>query len=152
VLAALGYAVGGLMVKQKLSDVPPLGLATWVMIASAVLLLPAALLSAPSDLPGIGPVLCVLALGVVGTGIAFAIFYDLIGRVGPARTFVVTYLAPVFAVAYGATLLDEAITAATITGMALILAGSWLGAEGRLPWRPRPVAQPAEAVAASDYS
>ena len=48
-------------------------------------------------------------LGVVGTGLAFAIFYELIATVGPARTFIVTYLAPAFAVAYGVTLLDETV-------------------------------------------
>ncbi len=137
VLAALGYAVGGLIVKLRLSDVPPLGVAAWVMIASTVLLLPAAALSAPSEAPGIDTVLSVLALGTVGTGVAFAIFYELIATVGTARTFLVTYLAPAFAVAYGATLLDETITVATVTGLVLILAGSWLGAEGRMPWRRR---------------
>jgi drug/metabolite transporter (DMT)-like permease len=77
----------------------------------------------------------VVVLGVVGTGVAFAIFYRLLARVGPARTWVLTYLAPGFAVVYGATLLGETITVATLAGLALILAGSWLAAEGRLPTR-----------------
>jgi len=29
------------------------------------------------------------------------------------------------------------VTIATVAGLGLILAGSWLAAEGRLPWRPR---------------
>ena len=60
-------------------------------------------------MPGAGPLAAVIALGVVGTGIAFIIFYELIGTVGPARAFIVTYLVPGFAVVYGATLLDERI-------------------------------------------
>ena len=60
--------------------------------------------------------------------------------VGPARTFIVTYLAPAFAVVYGAALLDEEITVATIAGLALIVGGSYLAAEGRLPWASRPPA------------
>jgi drug/metabolite transporter (DMT)-like permease len=132
VLAGLGYAVGGFLVKHRLSDAPAVGVAAWVMVASTVALAPAAAVSLPSDAPGIGPVAAVATLGVLGTGIAFAIFYELIARVGPARSFIVTYLAPGFAVAYGATLLDETITASTIAGLALILAGSWLAAEGRL--------------------
>jgi drug/metabolite transporter (DMT)-like permease len=133
VLASLGYAVGGLLVKHRLADVPPIGVAAWVMVASTVLLAPVALLTLPGAAPGLGPVAAVTALGVLGTGIAFMIFYDLIASIGPARAFVVTYLAPGFAVVYGATLLDETITIATVTGLALILAGSWLAAEGRLP-------------------
>jgi drug/metabolite transporter (DMT)-like permease len=133
VLASLGYAVGGFLVKHRLADVPPIGLAAWVMVASTVLLAPVAVLTLPSAGPGLGPVAAVAALGVLGTGIAFMIFYDLIASIGPARAFVVTYLAPGFAVVYGATLLDETITVATIVGLALILAGSWLAAEGRWP-------------------
>ena len=106
------------------------------MVASTVLLLPAAIVGAPSEAPGLGPIAAVAALGVLGTGIAFAIFYDLIANVGPARTFVVTYLAPAFAVVYGAVLLDEAITVATLLGLALIVGGSYLAAEGRLSLLP----------------
>jgi drug/metabolite transporter (DMT)-like permease len=132
VLAGFGYAVGGLLAKRRLGEVAPLGIAASVMVASVVLLAPAALLSAPADAPGAGPVAAVAALGILGTGIAFAIFYELIARVGPARTYIVTYLAPGFAVVYGATLLDEEISVATIVGLALIVAGSWLAAGGRV--------------------
>lgn len=132
-LASLGYAVGAFIAKHGLSGAPPTGIAAWVMVASTVLLAPAAILTAPSEAPGAGPVAAVVALGVLGTGVAFAIFYDLMARVGPARTFVVTYLAPAFAVVYGATLLDETISVSTIVGLALIVGGSYLAAEGRLP-------------------
>jgi drug/metabolite transporter (DMT)-like permease len=135
VLASLGYAVGGFLVKHRLGHAPPIGVAAWEMVAGTIRLLPAALLTAPSSVPAPGPVAAVTALGVVGTGIAFAIFYTLIGRVGPARSFIVAYLAPGFAVVYGAVLLDERITAATVAGLALILAGSWLAVEGSIPWR-----------------
>jgi len=139
VLAGLGYAVGGLIVKHRLSDAPPLGVAAWVMVASTVLLAPVAAATLPASAPGLGPVAAVTVLGVLGTGIAFAIFFDLIVRIGPAKAYIVTYLAPGFAVVYGAMLLDETITAVTLIGLALILAGSWLAAEIRLPWRERPV-------------
>ena len=78
-----------------------------MLAVSTALSLPAALFTLPEEAPGIGPLAAVATLGVVGTGIAFAIFYELIASVGPARTFLVTYLAPVFAVAYGVILLDE---------------------------------------------
>lgn len=135
VLAGLGYAVGALIAKHRFMDVPPIAVAAWVMVASTALLAPLALVTFPESAPGLGPVASVTVLGVLGTGIAFMILYDLIARVGPARTWVVSYLAPGFAVVYGATLLDETITAVTLGGLALILAGSWLAAEGRVPTR-----------------
>lgn len=147
VLASLGYAVGGFIVKHRLAGMAPVGMSATVMAASTVLLLPIAIATAPGAAPGLGPAAAVGALGVLGTGAAFVIFYWLISTVGPARAFVVTYVAPGFAVVYGALLLDEAITAATLGGLALILAGSWLAAEGRLPGQaaraaPEPVADP----------
>lgn len=137
VLASLGYAVGGLLVKKRLGAVQPIGIAAAVLLLSTVMLAPAAAATAPGQAPGPGPLAAVLALGVLGTGIAFAIFYALIARVGPSRSFIVTYLAPGFAVVYGALLLGEEITAATLAGLALILGGSFLAAEGRLPGRRR---------------
>jgi drug/metabolite transporter (DMT)-like permease len=137
VTAALGYAIGGFLVKHRLTGMAPVGMSGLVMSASALLLLPAAFATAPDSFPSFGPLAAVVALGVVGTGIAFAIFYWLISTVGPARTLIVTYVAPGFAIVYGAVFLSERITVATIGGLALILVGCWLSAEGRLPGRRR---------------
>jgi drug/metabolite transporter (DMT)-like permease len=151
VLASLGYAIGGFVVKKRLTGMPPLGMSALVMAVSTFLLAPVAFATPPAEMPALGPVAAVTALGILGTGVAFVIFYWLISTVGPARAFVVTYVAPGFAVVYGALLLDESITAATLGGLALILAGSWLAAEGRLPGRaaraaPEPVADPPRAA------
>lgn len=137
VLAGLGYAVGGFIVKHRLATLDPLGTSAAVMIASALLLAPAGAATLPAELPGLGPLAAVAALGAVGTGFAFVIFYGLIARVGPARSLLVAYLAPGFAVLYGTVLLDEDVGIATVAGLGLILAGSWLAAEGRLPLRDR---------------
>ena len=154
VLASLGYAVGGLLVKHRLAGLAPVGMSAAVVTASAIFLLPPALLTAPEAAPGLGPAAAVAVLGVLGTGLAFVILYRLIASIGPARAWLVTYIAPGFAVVYGAVLLSEEVTVATLAGLALILFGSWLAAEGRLPLRPRvdvdegtpsiPVVEPAE--------
>ena len=150
VAAALGYAIGGFLVKHRLTGMEPVGMSGLVMVASALLLLPVAFATAPDSVPSAGPIAAVTALGVVGTGLAFAIFYRLISTVGPARTLIVTYVAPGFAIVYGAVFLSEEVTVATIGGLLLILAGSWLSAEGRLPWRRRRWAR--EELAASPLS
>jgi hypothetical protein len=76
-----------------------------------------------------------VVLGVGGTGIAFVLFYTLVGIVGPRTTSLVAYVAPGFSVVYGVTLLDERFALATAAGLVLIVGGSWLAAEGRVPWR-----------------
>jgi drug/metabolite transporter (DMT)-like permease len=46
---------------------------------------------------------------------------------------VITYINPIVAVALGVTLLDERLGAGAVAGLLLILAGSWLATDGRLP-------------------
>jgi drug/metabolite transporter (DMT)-like permease len=137
ILASFGYAIGGFWIKRSMKGVQAIGLVTAIMTTSAVLTLPLALLSAPDSMPDAGPLLAMAALGFGGTGIAFVIFYGLIAQVGPSRASVVAYVAPGFTVFYGALLLDERITVATIAGLVLIVGGSWMAAEGRLPARDR---------------
>jgi drug/metabolite transporter (DMT)-like permease len=144
ILASMGYAVGGFMVKRRFGHLQPVGLVAATMVASAVMAAPFALATPPSAAPGGVAVAAMVALGVGGTGIAFVIYYTLISGVGPARTSLVAYIAPVFAVIYGVTLLDERVTLGTLGGLVLILAGSWLAAggsvRGRAPSRAATVA------------
>jgi drug/metabolite transporter (DMT)-like permease len=134
-LAALGYAIGALVAKRRLTDVPAVGLVASIMSLSALMVLPFALFSLPSQAPGLDTVGAMVALGAGGTGLAFLIFYVLNTELGPSRASIVAYIAPGFSVAYGVVLLDEAFTVATAIGLALILLGSWLAATGRVPRR-----------------
>ncbi|MGZ6645350.1 MAG: EamA family transporter, partial [Solirubrobacteraceae bacterium] len=51
----------------------------------------------------------------------------------PGRALVITYVAPVVAVALGVTVLGERPGPGAVAGLLLILAGSWLSTDGRLP-------------------
>src|SRR3954453_21396892 len=136
VLASLGYALGGYYLKRRLADVQPVGLVAVTMAVAALMTAPFAAFDLPAHAPGIGPIAAVSALGVVGTGMAFVIFYDLIAGIGPAKASLVAYVAPGFAVVYGVALLGEKFGVATATGLVLIIGGSWLAAGGPLPRLP----------------
>jgi drug/metabolite transporter (DMT)-like permease len=133
VLGALGYALGGLFVKRRFKGPDPVGVVTGTTLTAALLTLPLAIATAPSEAPGLGPLAAVIALGVGGTGIAFVLFYNLVASAGPARTSLVAYVSPAFALFYGVVFLDESVGAGGYIGLLLILAGSWLAAGGRLP-------------------
>jgi drug/metabolite transporter (DMT)-like permease len=137
VLAGLGYAVAGFIVKRRFRDVQPIGIVTGTTLSAALLLLPAAIATAPSHGPGAGPLAAVAVLGVAGTGLAFLIYYTLLGTAGPAKASLVAYVAPGFSVFYGAAFLSEGLSVNTFAGLFLILAGSWLAGDGRLPRRRR---------------
>ena len=68
-----------------------------------------------------------LALGVVATGIAYLLYFGLIGGAGPSTAILVTYLVPSTALVYAATLLDEPVGARQVAGLALVLGGVALG-------------------------
>jgi len=139
VLASLGYAIGGFYLKRRLSGLAPIGVGAAAMAVTALVTAPFGLATLPSSLPEAKAAGAVAALGLVGTGLAFWIFYTLIATDGPAKASLVAYVAPGFAVVYGVTLLDESFTLFTLAGLVLIVGGSWLAAEGRLPRRARAV-------------
>jgi drug/metabolite transporter (DMT)-like permease len=138
VLASLGYAVGSFSLKWWFNNEPPLVLVTATMGTSALLTLPLFLIALPHHV-GLDTIGAIGVLGIGGTGLAFVIYYTLNAAIGPTRTSVVAYIAPVFAVVYGVALLGEKFTAATAAGIVLILGGSWLAARS-------PAREPVEAV------
>ena len=74
-----------------------------------------------------------MVLVVLCTAAAFLIYVTLVTEVGPGRAAVITYVAPVLAVGLGVAVLGEHPGAGSIAGLLLILAGSWLSTDGRLP-------------------
>jgi drug/metabolite transporter (DMT)-like permease len=140
VLAALGYAIGGLYIKRGLRGMPPIGIAASTVALAALMMAPVAPFAIPEHAPSLAAGASMLALGAGSTGVGFWIFYTLVRDVGPGRASLVAYIAPGFSVVYGATLLSESITAGAIAGLVLILLGSWIAAEGRLPGRARATA------------
>jgi len=65
----------------------------------------------------------VLILGLIGTGAAYVLNYQIIASVGATVASTVTYLLPVVAIILGFLVLGERITLAALAGIALILAG-----------------------------
>jgi drug/metabolite transporter (DMT)-like permease len=121
VLAAICYAASSLFIQRSLV-VGSLELATASVLCGAVAMLPFALARLPGSV-GWKPLVSVIVLGVVATGFAQLVVNRLIEEHGAARSMLVNYLLPGFALLFGATILDEPITAAKVGGLALILAG-----------------------------
>jgi drug/metabolite transporter (DMT)-like permease len=67
-----------------------------------------------------------LALGVLGTGVAFVMMAALVGRAGAARGAVAIYFIPVVATLEGSLFLKEQVSPIALAGVALVLFGAWL--------------------------
>jgi drug/metabolite transporter (DMT)-like permease len=74
------------------------------------------------------------AFALFCSAVAYLIYYRLIADVGPTRALTVTFLIPVFAMAWGSLFLGETITVARVIGAMVILGGAALIA---LPGAPR---------------
>jgi|BarGraNGADG00312_2_1021985.scaffolds.fasta_scaffold03212_3 drug/metabolite transporter (DMT)-like permease len=72
------------------------------------------------------PLLAVLTLGVVGTGIAMSFQYDVVRAAGPTVGASVTYLIPVVSVALGVLLLGERLQWPQFAGAAVVLGAAVL--------------------------
>jgi drug/metabolite transporter (DMT)-like permease len=133
VLAACGYAIGPMVLKRKLPHVDARASMGGSLLIAAVLLAIPAAFSVPSEVPPFEAVGSLVVLGLVCTALAFIVFSVLILEVGPGRALVITYINPVVAVALGVIILGERPGAGAVAGLLLILAGSWLSTDGRLP-------------------
>jgi drug/metabolite transporter (DMT)-like permease len=133
VLAAVGYAVGPMVLKMKLPGLDARAMMGGSLaIASVMLAIPAAF-TVPTEVPSADALASIVVLGLVCTALAFVVFSALIREVGPGKALVFTYVNPVVAVALGVLILDERPGAGAVAGLLLILAGSWLSTDGRLP-------------------
>jgi drug/metabolite transporter (DMT)-like permease len=132
-VAAFCYAVGPMIVKRRLSDVDPLGPVAASLALATLLVTPFALLDVPREVPSGDAIASIVVLGLVCSALAFLFFFRLIAEVGPSRATIITYVNPVVALALGVAILDESVTAGAVAGLLLILAGSWLSTDGRLP-------------------
>ena len=139
--AAAFYALGGFVVKRRYGRLTSMQTSFVSLSVASIVTLPiAAGHRRRPRRPGLGAVAAVIALGVVGTALAFVIFYKLIAEVGAGRASLVSYLAPGVALFYGAVFLDEAITAAAIAGLVLILGGVAIASRPRRRGEPEPIA------------
>lgn len=125
-LAALGYAFSATFTKQRTAAVPPLVVAAGSQLAAALCLAGPVVWSWPAVAPSARAWAALVVLAVVGTAFAYALFYQLIARIGAARTVSVTFLIPAFGVLWGAVFLGEAITPTLLLGCTTILAGTAL--------------------------
>lgn len=128
---ALCYAVSVLYAGRAIRAFSPLDVSIGQLSVGALLTLPAALLQWPADAPSAKVVGAVLVLGVLGTGLAYLLYFALIVTAGASRAILVTYLVPAFALVYGWLILDEAVTASALAGLGLILGGTALATGAR---------------------
>jgi drug/metabolite transporter (DMT)-like permease len=142
-LAGASYGLGWTYVKRFLSkdDLGGLGMPAAQLLMAAVQMvavnlvwwwlhregdagIPAPWSPVPGSSSALGPVVAILVLGVVGTGLAFVLQYDVVREVGPTVGATVTYVIPVVAVVLGMVFLHERLQWPQLVGAVIILASA----------------------------
>jgi drug/metabolite transporter (DMT)-like permease len=131
--AALSYGLSALVARRLLLDVPPLGAATFQMLASAVMMtVVAGVVEHPWQLPmpGVTTWLAVIGLAALSTALAYIVFFQILRRSGATNVMLVTLLVPVTAILLGWLVLGEKISPLEIMG-ALVIGSALLLIDGR---------------------
>jgi drug/metabolite transporter (DMT)-like permease len=124
--AAFAYGIGANIVRVRFKGEPPLSMAVGQQLAAAVVLLPLVPAMPLRATPDAVDVLCVVALALASTGIAYLLYFRLLSELGATGGMTVIFVVPVFGVLWGAIFLDERIHLGTLLGGAVILLSVWL--------------------------
>ena len=135
-IALLGAAASGglssfvITLQYKDKGVPASTTSFFALSIGSLLTLPIAIVTAPSELPGIPALLAVIALGLGCTALGYVLYYSLIDQIGEERAALANYLTPAFALFYGVLLLGEQLTIAAVIGLILIILGAEITLRG----------------------
>jgi len=146
VAASLSYAINALYQRRKMRSVSVHEVSLGQLAAAVVFAIPIAAPSLSQVHVELESLAAVVALGALGTGVAYLLYYYVMNTLGAVRAAGVTFLVPVTAVFWGAALLKESITVPILIGMAVILAGIVLTSVRRAP-RHEPVVERDSAAA-----
>jgi drug/metabolite transporter (DMT)-like permease len=141
-LAALSYSVAAVTTRRRLSGKPvmaaadgsmraptPLEISFGQVFVGMIAITGLALLFERPDggllaLPqNPAAILSMVWLGLLGTGVAFLLYFAIIGRWGATRATLITYVMPVVAIVLGFLVLGERLLPLELAGAALIIGG-----------------------------
>ena len=124
-LAAVGYSYAVMFVQSGLPGVSGVAINAVAMAITAIFYLPFTVAQWPTHHISGEAISAILGLGILSTGIAFAVFFTLASIIDVARASLVTYLNTAFAVVLGVIILGEPLTIGIILGLPLVLVGSY---------------------------
>ena len=128
-LATICYATNVNLIKRYLSDLSPLSISTGnftvMLIPAIVILFSTGFTNTIHEVEVQNAIIYIMILGIVGTGIANIIFFNLIQMSTPVFATSVTYLIPIVAFFWGM-LDEEMLTIVQLLGASVILFGVYL--------------------------
>ena len=136
IVATIAYAFAGVWGKIKLAEYSPTQSAVGMLIcSSAISVLCSFLISGPPNLAIMNYpfdlIKVVFGLGVLGTALAYPLYFKILEVAGSSNLMLVTIIVPVFAIVLDAVLLSQFVTGSDLFGFALVAIGLFI-MDGRL--------------------
>jgi drug/metabolite transporter (DMT)-like permease len=125
-VASISYAVAITFSRRYLGHIKPIVIGAMQMTFSTLFLIPAALLIEQPQLAA-APARAwysLLWLGLLGSGIAYVLFFGLIQNIGATRTSIVTYISPGISLILGVVFNGESLHWTLLAGLVLIIGGA----------------------------
>ena len=148
--STISYACGAVYARRNIHGLRPMIPALFQVGFALVMVLVLAFVFERPLQVGMTPtaMLAVIWLGVLGSGVAYLVFFRILGRWGATRTSMVAYLLPVYGIALGGFVLNEPIDIRLLIGTALIIGGVALvnSKYGARPLFQRQATRPAESA------
>ncbi|MDQ2673735.1 MAG: DMT family transporter [Chloroflexota bacterium] len=123
--ATASYAIGGVYARKMVHGLRPMIPAMFqVFFAFLMVTVLAFIFEKPMEAPiTLETGFAVAWIGLLGSGLAYLVFFRLLRSWGATRTSLVAYLLPIVGIALGAIVLGETIDPALLIGTALIIGG-----------------------------
>jgi drug/metabolite transporter (DMT)-like permease len=142
-IASLSYGAGAVAAKRWLHGVEPVVIATFQLTLAGLVLFPIAAFGPHPAALHFKSLAAVTILGVLGSGLAYLLFFRLLATISPTRTVAVTYLLPIWGLFWGF-IAGEQIRWTALAGIAVVLAGLVLLNLSSHPQKAAAVAVPTE--------
>jgi drug/metabolite transporter (DMT)-like permease len=120
--ASFSYAAGAVVAKGWLQEAEPVVIATFQLTLAGLLLLPLAFFGPHPTVLHLKSAAAVTALGILGSGLAYLLFFRLLATISSTRTVAVTYLLPIWGLLWGF-VAGEEIRWTALAGVAIVMAG-----------------------------
>jgi drug/metabolite transporter (DMT)-like permease len=133
VLATICYGFSTNIVvplQQRYGTIPVMARVLWV---AAVLVTPSGIYGLTRSEFAWDSLAATMAVGFLGTGVAFILMGSLVGSVGPTRSTFITYLIPVVALVLGVVFRDEIVSPIAVGGALLVILGALLASRREVP-------------------
>lgn len=128
--SAVVFALGSVLTERWTAGLPTMSLHAWSMSTGAVFLHATAYAYSGASVWSVtwtpSAVAALTYLGIFATAGGFILYFTLLDRIGATNVSLINYASPVVATIFGATILGEQITIATVAGFALIVIGFML--------------------------